>query len=227
MINQAWEDLFALQRKAVLGKTLAELFPAAVAERAFAMNQQVLQTKQSVVFEEWLQQAKGQCCCRIVKFPLFDAAGNVEGIGGLFIDITESKEAMAALSTSEERFRQIVETANEGIWMIDANCQTTYLNQRMAEMLGCSTEEVYGRSFLDFTLPEDFQALQQRLERRKQGSVENTDFRLKRCDGSTLWTNSASSPIYGPNQEYMGALAMITDISERKKVESTLIESQN
>ncbi len=227
MINQAWEALFTLQRKAVLGKSLTELFSPNVAEKVCDINQQVLQTKQSVVFEEWLQQAKGQRCCRIVKFPLFDLAGNVEGIGGLFIDITESKQAMAALTSSEERFRQIVETANEGIWMIDANCQTTYLNQRMAEMLGCSVEEVHGRSFLEFTLPEDFQALQQRLERRKQGSVENTDFRLKRCDGSTLWTHSASSPIYGPNQEYLGALAMITDISKRKKVENTLKESQN
>ncbi|MBC7880568.1 MAG: PAS domain S-box protein [Anaerolineae bacterium] len=227
VINQAWEALFGLQSIDVLGKSSAELFPAQVAEKVCAMNQQVLQTQQSVVFEEWFQQAKGQCCCRIIKFPLFDAVGNLEGIGGLLVDITESKEAMAALTRTEERFRQIVETANEGIWMIDANDQTTYLNQRMAEMLGCSIEEAYGRPSLEFTLPEDFEMIQQRLERRKQGKVENTDLRLKRYDGSTLWINSSSSPIYGPHQEYLGALAMITDISERKKAEDNLKESQS
>jgi two-component system, sensor histidine kinase and response regulator len=227
MINRAWEDLFARPKSEVIHKSLPELFSAEITEKFSQINKKVVQSRQTVTDEECLPTNQGIRCYQVVKFPLFDNAKEVAAIGGIFVDITETKKAMAALTRSEERFRQIVEIANEGIWMIDANCQTTYLNRRMAEMLGCTIEDVLGRSFFEFTLPEDYPALQQRLERRKQGSVENTDFRLRRCDGSILWTHSASSPIYGAHQEYIGALAMITDISKRKNVEDTLKESQS
>jgi PAS domain S-box-containing protein len=53
-------------------------------------------------------------------------------------------KAQDALRASEERYRQIVETANEGIWTIDANSITTFMNGRMARMLGYSQDEVIG-----------------------------------------------------------------------------------
>jgi two-component system, sensor histidine kinase and response regulator len=227
MINRAWETLFARQKSEVIGKCLPELFSTETTEKFSKINQQVVQSQQTITVEEWLLTNQGMRCYQVVKFPLFDNAKEVAAIGGLFVDITETKEAMAALTRSEERFRQIVEIAHEGIWMIDTDCRTTYLNQRMAEMLGCRIEDVLGRSFFEFTLPEDYQALQQRLESRKQGSVENTDFRLRCCDGTILWTNSSSSPIYGVDKEYIGALAMITDISKRKQAEDTLQKSQS
>jgi two-component system, sensor histidine kinase and response regulator len=227
MINRAWETLFARPKAEVIGKSLPELFCAEITEKFSQINQQVIQSQQTITVEEWLPTNQGKRCYQVVKFPLLNHAAEVAAIGGLFVDITKTKETTAALTRSEERFRQIVEIANEGIWMIDANCQTTYLNQRMAEMLGCTIEDALGRSFFEFTLPEDYQALQQRVERRKHGRVENVDFRLRRCDGRSLWTHSASSPIYNSQQEYVGALAMITDISKRKQVEDTLKESQS
>src|SRR6202022_391921 len=63
-------------------------------------------------------------------------------------DITERHHAEEALRASEERYRQIVETAFEGVWVIDSNNRTTFLNQRMAEMLGYAPEEMLGNPVL-------------------------------------------------------------------------------
>src|SRR5262249_42169677 len=69
---------------------------------------------------------------------------------GTVLDITERKRAEEALQASEERYRRIVETAQEGVWTVDAEMRTTYVNQRMADLLGCTAEEMVGRPFLDF-----------------------------------------------------------------------------
>jgi PAS domain-containing protein len=69
----------------------------------------------------------------------------------IFNDITESKQAEEAMRESEEKYRNIVETANEGIWVIDPEAKTTYVNKKIAEMLGYTLDEMIGRSILDFT----------------------------------------------------------------------------
>jgi PAS domain-containing protein len=58
--------------------------------------------------------------------------------------------AQDALRASEERYRRIVETANEGVWMIDAANETTFMNRRMAQMLGCEADMGMGRSPIEF-----------------------------------------------------------------------------
>ena len=66
-------------------------------------------------------------------------------------DISDQKELEEKLRESEEKYRNIVETANEGIWILDAEARTTYVNEKMAEMLGYSKEEMIGKSVWDFT----------------------------------------------------------------------------
>ncbi|HEV3162654.1 MAG TPA: PAS domain S-box protein, partial [Isosphaeraceae bacterium] len=123
---------------------------------------------------------------------------------------------------SEERYRRIVETANEGIWMIDADAHTGYVNPRMSEMLGYSVDEMLGRSYFDFTDDTVGDQADEGLEHRKQGIREQLDTRFRRKDGTELRAIVSTSPILDNGGKHLGSLAMIMDITERKHMEIEL-----
>jgi PAS domain S-box-containing protein/putative nucleotidyltransferase with HDIG domain len=130
-----------------------------------------------------------------------------------------------ALSQSEERYRGIAETAGEGIWTLDQQELTTYVNPKMAQMLGYSLEEMLGKpttSFMDLGFAHTARAA---FEGRAGDVAEKVDIKLRPKDGSELWAIVAASPIVDKDKKYIGALAMVTDITERKKVEQELSET--
>ncbi|SDW63408.1 diguanylate cyclase/phosphodiesterase with PAS/PAC sensor(s) [Thiocapsa roseopersicina] len=152
----------------------------------------------------------------------FDPSGKPLRALGSVEDITERKLAQEALHRSEARLRQILDTANEGIWTIDIEGRTTFANPRMAELLGCPIDRLVGRSFFDFVDPDIRGIAEQNLAKRRAGIAERHEFRFKRPDGSHLWTLVSTNPLYGEDGEVNGALAMITDISARKEAEAEL-----
>ena len=134
-------------------------------------------------------------------------------------DITERKKAMEALAESEERYRRIVETSNEGIWAIDKFGRTTFVNPKMAEMLGYEIREIVGKSMFDF-MDEEGRAIAVNFVKNYHEEVSHKqDFKFRRKDGSTLWAIFSTAGIFDEGGEYRGALGMITDITERKKAE--------
>jgi len=141
-------------------------------------------------------------------------------------DGAERRRAEEALRASEERYRQIVETSVVGIWVIDAANRTTFVNRRMAEMLGYGVDEMLGADLFQFMEKAAAEQAQANVERRRHGIAEEHEFRLRRKDGSDLWTEMATNPLTGPGGSYAGALAMVSDVSERKLVEAQLRQSQ-
>ena len=110
--------------------------------------------------------------------------GEVRGIVALVQDVTEQKRAERALRDSEERFRRMVEIAGEGIWIVDAAAKISFVNDRMAAILGYSKEEMLGRLCFDFLDPDEtdrvrfgFEACKQRptQNHRNTGSVARTE----------------------------------------------------
>ncbi len=118
-----------------------------------------------------------------------------------------------ALRASEERYRRIVETADEGIWVTDAEGRTTFVNPKMAQMLGCPADALLGRRTEAFV---DAGALDPEGD-TAPGARER---RLRRVDGSTLWALVASTPITDSAGRFEGMLAMVTDISHQKQAEA-------
>jgi PAS domain S-box-containing protein len=134
-------------------------------------------------------------------------------------DITDRKRAEARQQASERRYRTIVEAALEGVWTLDADGRTTFANRSMAEMLGCTPDEMSGRSLLDFVDDEARVDAGRVLARRRLGIAERFDFRLMRKDGTTLWTLVSTVPLTCDHGQYAGALILVTDITQRKRVE--------
>ncbi len=138
----------------------------------------------------------------------------------------ELMSAQSALKESEEKYRTIVETANEGIWAVDPEMQTTYVNRRMAEMLGYSPEEMIGKKSSEFMDEEGKARLGLLLERRRQGINESFEFKFIRKDGLPLWAISSAAPLRDKEGKFGGSLGMLTDITDRKRAENALQESE-
>jgi len=126
-----------------------------------------------------------------------------------------------ALLQSELQYRRIVETAEEGIWVIDAENKTVFVNQKMAAILGYRVNEMVGRPLFDFMDADGVVIATRNVERRKKGIRETHEFEFKRKDGVRVWTMLNASPMFD-NGVYSGALAMVTDITERKRSEDEL-----
>ncbi len=147
-------------------------------------------------------------------------------IQAIIQDITEKKVAEEKLKESEENYRFLVENAQEGIWTIDTNAKTTYTNERMAEMLGYTVDEMLGKQLFDFMDEQSVTHAKQQLELRRQG-VKQTYLRdFIRKDGNNITTSLETAPILNKEGKYLGAIACVIDITEHKKAEEKLKESE-
>lgn len=142
----------------------------------------------------------------------------------LIADIAAREQAEMKLSESEKKYRHLIETLNEGIWMIDKEARTTYVNPRMAEMLGYTIEEMQGKALLDFMDEQGRQISDRNIERRKRGIREQHDFEFIKKDGTRIYTVLETSPVTDDAGNYAGALAAVVDMTERRKLQKELSE---
>jgi PAS domain S-box-containing protein len=124
------------------------------------------------------------------------------------------------LAQSEARYRGLIDTAQEGVWIIDAAARTRYVNAHMSAMLGYTPDEMYQRWFFDFADPREHAGARQAIEDHRGGSGIRRESRLLHRDGHTVCVMVASSPIVDADGVYNGSLGMFTDITERKALET-------
>ncbi len=139
-------------------------------------------------------------------------------------DITEHKKADDDLVESKEKYRRIVETANEGIMIADTSGIITFVNAKMGEMLGYTREELIGKEGISLIDPTELEKSQARIKKRRMGIKEEYEIKFIRKDGGILWAHVNGTPLYDQNGEHVGNLAMYTDITKRKKAEDALLE---
>jgi two-component system, sensor histidine kinase and response regulator len=130
-------------------------------------------------------------------------------------------KAQEALQASEERYRRIVETANEGVWLTDAENKTTFMNRRMAQMLGCEADMGVGRSPFEFLDEAGRATLAAHNERPEAQQLE---VRYIRADGTSVWGLLGVNPVFDSAGRYDGSLAMVMDITDRKRAAEALQE---
>ncbi|MEH2015286.1 hybrid sensor histidine kinase/response regulator [Nostoc sp.] len=132
----------------------------------------------------------------------------------------ERQQAEELLQKSEARYRRIVDTSYEGIWMIDSQSRTEFVNQRLSEMLGYPAQEMLGRSMFDFMDQADGIVGEEILKWLKREGSDLKEGQLRCKDGSYIWTLISARAIFSEENEFLGAIAMLTDISDRKRTES-------
>jgi PAS domain S-box-containing protein len=134
------------------------------------------------------------------------------------------RQTELALQASEERYRRIVETAAEGVWLLDVAGRTTFANGRLAQMLGCAVDEILDRPLADFTDESGGAAAAELL--RGEGGMGPREFRLRRMDGSDFWALVSASLLRHQEDLPGGVLLMVSDITERKRLEEHMLQSQ-
>jgi PAS domain S-box-containing protein len=158
-----------------------------------------------------------------------DAAGGAIRFTGTSIDITESKRAVRALAESEEQFRRTFSNAAVGMTLSDLEGRFCEANARFCEFLGYSLEELVGRSFTEFTIPEEVPGDVKLLRDVVDGVTPSftRDKQYIRKDGSRVWGNITLSVIKrNPDGSPAGVMSILKDITERKLLEVAVEKAQ-
>ena len=129
------------------------------------------------------------------------------------------QQALRDLQASENKYRQIVETSNEGIWVMDENFRTTFVNPQMTALLGYTPGEMLGQAFTMFLFPEDHADHQEKQAQRRAGQPGLYERRFRTKDGKEIWTLVSGTPVFDGSGRFMGSFGMFMDITERKLAE--------
>jgi PAS domain S-box-containing protein len=215
-------------RRDIIGKAVRQAQPEVEAQGYLEILDRVYRTGESFEAKEkslllrrgGKDQALEQRFINVAWQALREVDGTISGVFIHGVDVTELVGSREALRASEERYRRLVETAHEGIWTIDADGRTTYVNQRMADLLGHAPQEMMGRVHTDFMWEHDRPKGDVDMERRRQGTAQVWDQRYRRKDGSELWTVASCNTLYDAEGKFAGALGMFTDITVRKRAEA-------
>jgi PAS domain S-box-containing protein len=151
-----------------------------------------------------------------------DDEGKPRWLRGTFQDITERKRAEAALIKSERRYRQLVETMNEGLGLTDQNYTFTYANPRFCEMLGYHRDEIVGSKLLDFVHDEYKEMMKDQIARRKRGEEGAFELAWKIKGGDKIYTHASPKALYDEEGCFTGSIGILTDITYRIKAEEAL-----
>jgi PAS domain S-box-containing protein len=150
----------------------------------------------------------------------------VIGLQGVLSDITDYKEALAALQQSEARHRELLATMNEGFSIADENGVRTYANKRLCDMLGYEMDEIVGHPVTKFLDEEGRQVWAKEFEKRRKHESTPYEMNFVRKDRERVPTIVSPRPIFDGKGVFRGSFAAITDISDLKRTEESLKERE-
>jgi PAS domain S-box-containing protein len=220
--NEETENVYGYSAEEVVGKPVSIVAPSHLDTETKNLCELIKQGKKIHHYETSRLRKDGNIIhVSITLSPVFDSYGKLTAISFISRDITDRKRVEEKLRESEEKYRNIVETANEGIFIIDAETIITYANTKMADMLGYTLEEVVGRVIWDFVSEGSKVVLKLGQKRRQQGINESYELELICKDGSSLWVIINAKSLFD-NGRFMGSISMLTDITKRKEAEEAL-----
>ena len=227
--NDQATRLFGYSREELMGLHVNELVPEALRERhsenmsAYHENASPRRMGRELTFTAVRKDGSG--------VPVEIGLSPLETSEGRFVicvlrDVTDVVEAQRELRQSEAKYRVIVESAHEGILVLDTEAKVTYANPRMAEILGYEPGGLIGRTTFELTDDAGREEIARRLERRREGLTELYDFRYTHRDGSDIWVLIAATPLTDKDGEFTGSLLMVADVTERRRLEGRLRHAQ-
>ncbi len=227
-INPAGERVLGYSRAELMGKSILDLI--APEHRALARRtteEKVLAGAGATTYVvDVLTKAGDRLTLEFTTQVIFDEDAPM-AVQGIARDVSARPAAEQALRASEERFRKILETTGEGIVMRDTDGYITFANERFGQMLGYTVTELVGKHVREIISPEHIPLQRASEERRKRTrAAETLDMRFVRKDGTVMDAILSVSPTFDEHDNYTGALAMISDMTERRRLERQLQQSQ-
>lgn len=220
--NRAAEDLYGWSAQEVIGRPLCEIMPG-----------DDLTGEQSLFFDELLAGRSWSGARRVrhhegalsvillTASPIRDVDGGVAGFVAVATPLHHFALPQVA-GESEQFYREIVETGREGIWVLNERDETTFVNQRLAAMLGYSVDEMLGVPMSRFVDGAGHALAAEHGERYRAGHPAQLELNLRRQDGTMLSALLETQPLFRGDGAYRGIRATIIDISERRAAEEQL-----
>ncbi|MFP4345027.1 MAG: PAS domain S-box protein [Anaerolineales bacterium] len=218
-VNRTYQEKFGLDADEVLGKTLVEVIGEEAFQKARVHVERALSGEQVRYHERYDYAVGGTRDIDGILVPDVAEDGEVQGYYAVLTDITPYMEMQETLRNKEIRYRRLLDTLQEGVWAIDTENRTTFVNPKMAEMLGHTVEEMEGRCFFDFMDEAGVELARTRLARRRRGVQEEHEFLLLHREGYHLQVLMRTAPILDAAGRYRGAIAGVVNITDRKRAE--------
>jgi PAS domain S-box-containing protein len=219
--NPAAERIFGWRESEVVGKPL----PAVPADRQEELRRILKGTLSGSMPQglETVHQRKGG---ELVHVSLWTSTVPDEQGGdrvlALVADVSARKQIETALRKSDARLRDLVDTAAEGVWILDSDRRTTYVNRRMAEMLERPVHEILGHSGDGLFAPESRTEIAEVWEECRRGFRDRREIGFLLPGGRRLWASASVSPVLDEDGGFGGILAMLTDVTERRLLDEEL-----
>ncbi len=210
----------------VLGKNDWDFFPPHLAQKYHADDLRVMETRQPVDTIEANQTPAGdRIHVHVIKTPLYDAAGQVVGIQGIYWDETDRKKTEEALAYERDLLRALLENIPDRIYFKDVKSRFLRISTSMARRLGVNEpSEVFGKTDFDFypqTLAQEFFADEQRIIVTGQPLINKLE-RITDRDGHMSWASVTKVPLYNKSGVVTGIIGISRDISKLKEAEAAL-----
>ena len=227
-VNTSFLELFGIEAAEIVGKTDHDLYrdDGETAKRMRANDRRVRELGMPLTLPETVLAHGAERHFVSLKFPVRNECGEIVSVAGIATEVTDIRAAEKARWESEKKYRVLLEALQEGIWAIDRESRTTFVNEPMARMLGYTVEEMQGKGLLSFMDERGREIAGRNLQRRQKGIREQHEFEFLRKDGTRMSTLLETSPLLDENGDYAGAIAGVLDITERKSLESRLHRSQ-
>lgn len=222
-VNKMLQQSLQTPLENIIGKTAYDFYPKELAEKYRRDDEWIIQNGISqTIVEDNISPITGQrSIVEVTKIPIFGAGGNIVGIQGLFIDITERKQAEERMTEGEERFRQLAAAAFEGIavtengFVVDGNAQ-------LLQMLGYDYSEIIGKPVSDFIAPESRAVVSAKIG---ANSEQAYDHYMLRKDGTIFPVESRAKMMTWKGKPMR--VTALMEISERIRTEEALKESES
>lgn len=224
MVNPANLHLLGKPREEVIGKTPRELHKdQALADVILSNDRKVMESGQSCVVEELVPTAHGVRTFLARKTPYRDGNGEIVGILGIAMDITERKEAERRLRESEERFRIMADSSPLMVWVTDEKGRDQFVNRAYREFFGVANDQASGMDWTSLVHHEDREGYVRSVSAAILGKKPfHGSARVKRADGEWRWIESFGAPRFSHDELYLGHVGSNIDITERKQAEEEL-----
>lgn len=233
--NEAFARFIGLPKNKIIGKTVFEVAPKELAKKYKDMDDEFFRNPVVQKYEYKAAHSDGHTMDILFhKSPLKDEKGNIIGLLGHMFDVTDNQKVEQALKASEQKYKLLVESMQEGIVIADLNEVVVYNNIAFDRIFGCEPGEMIGQNLKNYIVEEDIPKVLQQTLRKKENLVSSYKLEIIRKDKKRRILNVSSVPWKNEKNELLGSFGTIMDITaqeystkgleKRIKIEQSIIK---